>query len=873
MAKDVLKRRIAEALSHASSRDALATILRDVSGEEHPALPSAAVVELPAPLLVPPAAAPEHVDCESAARVTSDMGAAEPNLAAPADRESVPATARGARDGHASPDAEPLPDADVARVLQEAADDVAESEADGTPAGAAPEDASIDDTSLQAILDNVKDGIVTVDVDGRVLSVNSAAARLFAGSAEAMLDRPIASLIPALDPADGGLATLAERSDDTIVDLSPTLLEGLRADGGSFMAEVTVSAAARRGYEFYVLCMRDVTERQQNEQALRDSEARYRALVENAPEAILVFDVDAERFIDANENAAKLFKYTREQLLEVGPRAISPVTQSDGLPSFGLVRGYVDRALKGCSPVFEWLHVNADGEEIPCEVRFIRLPSSNRRLIRASVIDITSRRRADVLAYGERRVLELIAANAPLERTLQAVVRLVEQMYPELHAALMLLAPDRTRLTLAACGSLPPALEDALTEVLARRDSCACTSAVDLGRQVVVRDMLKDPLWAGLRGVVESCGVRACCSTPIVTAGDRIHGTLAVYWSAQRGPTTEELDLVTRLTQLAGIAIRRKQDEAALRDSEARYRGLFDNVVDGVFQTTVEGELLSINPALMRMLGLPPDEPLDGLNIVDFYADPRDRERLLAAVSSSGTVRDFEYRLQRRGGSTIIVVENSRLVRDDEGRALYLEGTITDITQRKAAERALAREKERAQVTLKSIGDAVVTTDATGLIDYLNPVAEQLTGWKRHDAQGKRIEEVIQLTDEETGEPVEPPVLRCLAEGRTLAAAANVVLWHREGSSLAIQDSAAPIQDRSGHMIGAVMVFHDVSQERQLHRKLTYYASHDSLTGFINRREFEERLSAAVRAVQHDGAVPYALLYLDLDQFKVVNDT
>src|SRR5690606_17136197 len=135
---------------------------------------------------------------------------------------------------------------------------------------------------------------------------------------------------------------------------------------------------------------------------------------------------------------------------------------------------------------------------------------------------------------------------------------------------------------------------------------------------------------------------------------------------------------------------------------------------------------------------------------------------------------------------------------------------------------------------------------ASGRVEYLNPVAEQMTGWERCEAQGRDIQEIIQLTDEETGTAIEPPVLRCLAEGRIVALATDAVLTHRNGSALAIQDSAAPIQDRSGRVIGAVMVFHDVSQERQLHRKLSYYASHDSLTGFINRREFEERLSAAL---------------------------
>ena len=117
-------------------------------------------------------------------------------------------------------------------------------------------------------------------------------------------------------------------------------------------------------------------------------------------------------------------------------------------------------------------------------------------------------------------------------------------------------------------------------------------------------------------------------------------------------------------------------------------------------------------------------------------------------------------------------------------------------------------------------------------------------------------------------------MLRCLAEGRIVTLADNVVLVSRDGTAIAIQDSAAPIQDRNGEVVGAVMVFHDVSQERQLHRKLAYLASHDSLTGFINRREFEERLSAALRAVQkRTRRRAAALLYMDLDQFKVVNDT
>jgi len=821
MLDEGLKRRIAEALAHSGAREALASVLRGVE----------------------------------------DVGLA-PSV--------------GRRSNAQKKEPPTLGDAEVALVLDRPPFMTA---APARPTvsfvhAAPPSPSDVDDeTSLQAILDHVKDAIVTVDPDGRVLGANSAAGRLFAIDTAALRGAAIGAFLPALDPPGERLADLAERAEDTIVDLAPTSLAAKRATGEELTAEVTVSAATRRGRDFYVLCLRDVTERIQHEHALRDSEARYRALVENAPEAIVVFDVDENRFVDANENAARLFKLPREQLLMIGPQDITPRCQADGLPSFGLVRGYIDRALKGGRPVFEWLHCDSDANEIPCEVRLIRLPSSTRRLIRASIIDITSRRRADTLAHGERRVLELIAANAPLERTLQAVVRLVEQMYPELCAALMLLDADGSRIMLAASAGLPNALKTALADRALGADAGAYGAAASLGRQVVVRDLERDALPDDLRAAFADAGMAALCSTPIVTAGERIHGTLDVYLTVSRGPKTEELDLIARLTQLAGIAIRRKQDETALRESEARYRGLFDNVVDGVFQATIDGELISANPALMRMLGLEPGASLGAQRLADFYADPRDRERLLAALRADGSVRDFEYRLKRGNGSTIVVVENSRLVRDEEGHPLYLEGTITDITERKAAERALFREKERAQVTLQSIGDAVLTTDAAGRVEYLNPAAEQLTGWDRRDAQGKRVEDVIELLDEESGRTVEPPVVRCLAEGRTITLSGNIALMHRDGTSIAIQHSAAPIQDRGGRVIGAVMVFHDVSRERQLHRKLSYYASHDSLTGFINRREFEERLSGAVRTAQQGGAPASALLYMDLDQFKVVNDT
>ena len=192
--------------------------------------------------------------------------------------------------------------------------------------------------------------------------------------------------------------------------------------------------------------------------------------------------------------------------------------------------------------------------------------------------------------------------------------------------------------------------------------------------------------------------------------------------------------------------------------------------------------------------------------------------------------------------------------------------------QRRMAEEALFQAKERAEVTLESIGDAVITTDAQGVVDYLNPVAEALTGWPLAEAQGRPLNEVFPIFNEETREPVENPVARCLREGVIVGLANHTVLIARDEREIAIEDSAAPIRAHSGEISGVVMVFHDVTQSREMAQQLSWQAAHDALTGLVNRREFENRLQRALAASHAEGQ-QHALIYIDLDQFKIVNDT
>jgi diguanylate cyclase (GGDEF)-like protein/PAS domain S-box-containing protein len=195
-----------------------------------------------------------------------------------------------------------------------------------------------------------------------------------------------------------------------------------------------------------------------------------------------------------------------------------------------------------------------------------------------------------------------------------------------------------------------------------------------------------------------------------------------------------------------------------------------------------------------------------------------------------------------------------------------------EIDERQRIEEDLFQEKELAQITLQSIGDAVITTDIEGKIEYYNPIAEQLTGWKVSEVKGLLLSSIFNIVNEVTREPVANPIEMALRKGQIVGLPERTLLIDRNGKEYAIDDSAAPIRDRNGQIVGAVMVFHDVTHSRTLARELSWQATHDSLTELVNRQEFERQLVDAIASAKNDDLC-HALCYLDLDQFKIVNDT
>jgi diguanylate cyclase (GGDEF)-like protein/PAS domain S-box-containing protein len=248
----------------------------------------------------------------------------------------------------------------------------------------------------------------------------------------------------------------------------------------------------------------------------------------------------------------------------------------------------------------------------------------------------------------------------------------------------------------------------------------------------------------------------------------------------------------------------------------------------------------------------------------------------------------FETTHRRKDGTEYpVAVHLERTVQED---IPVFVAVIQNITARKLAEQTLLAahleleqrvstrteellaEKVRAEVTLRSIGDGVITTDALGKVEFINPVAEDMTGWLLADAKGQPIETVFHILNEDDRTPLESPMIRCLAQGAVVRLGDHTVLVGRLGKEYFIQDSAAPSWGPQHQLVGAVLVFSDVSERYRLAPVATHNASHDALTELVNRREFELRVQRSLDAAHRDGDT-HALVYLDLDQFKVINDT
>jgi diguanylate cyclase (GGDEF)-like protein/PAS domain S-box-containing protein len=314
------------------------------------------------------------------------------------------------------------------------------------------------------------------------------------------------------------------------------------------------------------------------------------------------------------------------------------------------------------------------------------------------------------------------------------------------------------------------------------------------------------------------------------------------------------------------------QAEFKSRNADIEFDRILNHMQDTYYRTDPAGRLTLVSNSVERLLGYPPREAT-GMHVADLYSEKRHGQFFLQDLhAQGGTLRNYEIKMRHRQGQQVWVSVNAQLILNEQGKTIGIEGTIRDITELKRARLALHQEKELALVTLQSIGDGVITTDEHGMVKYLNPSAEHLLGKTYKQASGRHFRDVLPLVDEMTGESLGDLVRMCMTQAGSHVQANDGLLIREDGSRFHLKITTAAMRDHYGHVVGAVLVLHDITEVMNMAQQLSYQASHDVLTGLYNRRVFEKRLEEAIRSAMN-GDGEHVLCYLDLDQFKVVNDT
>ncbi|MFY9824486.1 MAG: EAL domain-containing protein [Thermoanaerobaculia bacterium] len=312
----------------------------------------------------------------------------------------------------------------------------------------------------------------------------------------------------------------------------------------------------------------------------------------------------------------------------------------------------------------------------------------------------------------------------------------------------------------------------------------------------------------------------------------------------------------------------RKQAERALLESEARYHGLFEGVPVGLYRTTPAGAMLDANSTLVKILGFPDVQSLLETHAGDLYQDPEDRRRWQRVVGSADSAQSFEARVRRFDGTVIWVRFTVRPVRGDDGEIVRYDGALEDITDRHRAEEALRSSEERFRSLVQNASDLICILDAQGIVRYESPSHLRVLATDPEQHLGRSLPELVHAEDR----PVLENALRRIVEEPSEIVTVEYRLRHGDGGWRVLESTASNLLGQPA-VAGIVLNAHDITARKRAEAKLLHDALHDELTGLPNRALFMDRLSHSMERSRREPERLTAVLFLDLDRFKLVNDS
>lgn len=461
-------------------------------------------------------------------------------------------------------------------------------------------------------------------------------------------------------------------------------------------------------------------------------------------------------------------------------------------------------------------------------------------------------------------VQEVIARDIPLETTLSDLARIAARRLDDARIEIRVFDPDRRSLDLVAGERFSAAFRAAMRSVSAEAPLGTCGAAAVSRRLAITERIAGDPLWRGLEALARDEGLAACWSIPILSAEDELLGTFATYYPTPRAPSEGEEAQMRRAAGLVALALERHRDRRARLEVEQRFRSLFTEHPDAVFELDLEGRFLSCNASATRITGFS-EAWLKGQRYHGFVsADALPTiEAAFDRVCQGETEQHLYHSTDAEGRAYTLEITNLPIVVDDRVVGVY--GVGRDITRRREQEeqlRLLARGIDASR-------NGVIMSDASRPdmpLVFVNETFLSLTGYTREEVLGRNCRF---LQGPETDPVTVARMRRALAERSEI----QVTLrnYRKDGSPFWNHLYLGPVLDDQGRCTHIVGIQQDVSRVREYEHRLAHQASHDALTGLPNRQRFVSRLTRHHRRARRENGF-LALLYIDLDDFRPVND-
>jgi len=584
----------------------------------------------------------------------------------------------------------------------------------------------------------------------------------------------------------------------------------------------------------------DITERKQAENALKTSEEEYRYLFENTVEAIAV--VQNNEIKMCNPMAQQISGYSEAEL-KATP-FINLVYKEDVEAVKNIHYSRMNNEWGNLKQVFRL--VRKSGEIRWVESTGIKITWKEQESILSFLMDITDRRKAEEALQSNKRQLSDIIdflpdATLAVDKDRHIVIwnKAIEKM-TGIPAAEMIGKSDYAY-TVPFYGEARPQLMD----LFFLDDDRIMTRYPNIAREgeVIIAEVFCPALY----------------------------NNKGAWVSAKASPLHDHDGSIIGAIECIRDITDRKKVEKALQESEGKYRSLIVSSHDIIYTLTPEGVFNFVSPAWTSLLGQPVEQVVG--QPFQHFVHPDDVTRceifMQKVIMTQQRQEGVEYRVRHMDGSWRWHTTSASPQKDETGSLVGYEGIARDITERKRLETALLEEKNLLETTLISVGDGVISTDNKGKIVFLNRVAEFLTGWTQESAKDKPVEEVFCIVNEFTQERRESIVKKVLESGNIHEIANHTALISKDGIKRPIEDSAAPIVQENGEIVGVVLVFRDFSEKKQKIDKIEYLSYHDQLTGLYNRRFFEEEL----KRLDIEKNLPISIIMGDVNGLKFVNDS